>query len=138
MPPKKKRIKRVEDSDWQPNVSAKNPKENSNSGICIIHCTDAKDPLTSLSSSATWTKLLEVAKLRNDERVLEIAKSLRSEEFPNIKYHERCKKVYTHSGTLERLSKKRKVHSLTYFSKGRQNFTLCILKNLQITDLGDA
>ena len=46
----------------------------------------------------------EAAKIR----LLDIAKSLESEEdFPNIQYHNRCRRIYTHSGTLERITNKK-------------------------------
>ena len=110
MSAKKKR--KEEDVDWkQPCASKKPAKEDRNNTKCIIHCTDSKEDLSSLPSSECWKRLLEAAKIRDDKRVLEIAESLESEEdLPNIQYHNRCRRVYTHSGTLERISKKRLVY----------------------------
>ena len=107
MPPKKKRKK--EDVDWTPHCASKNlAKEGSNNVKGIIHCTDSKEALSSLPSSQFWKRTLEAAKIRGGKRFLEIAESLKSEKyFPNTQYHNRCKKVYTHSGTLERISNKR-------------------------------
>ena len=108
MPPKKKRN---EDVDWEPNCASKKPaKENRNNAKCIIRCTDSKEALSLLPSSQFWKRILEAAKIRDGKRVLEIGESLESEEdFPNVVYHNRCRRVYTHSGTLERISNKRKI-----------------------------
>ena len=75
------------------------------------YCTDSKGALSSLPSSQFWKRILEAAKIRDDKRVLEISESLEFEEdFPNIQYRNRCRRKYTHSGTLERISNKRKVY----------------------------
>ena len=110
MPPKKKR--KEEDVDWKPHCASKKPaKEDRNNAKCIIHCTDSKEALSSLPSSQFRKRILEAAKIRDDKGVLEIAESLESEEdLPNIQYHNRCRRIYTHSGTLERISNKRKVY----------------------------
>ena len=109
--PSKKKKRKEEDSDWEPQCAVKRNHNNHGNKKCVIHCcTDVKENLMALSS-ATCDKLLEAARIRNDEKVLKVLEKFRSEKNPSeIKYHNRCKKVYVHSGSLERLSKRRKVN----------------------------
>ena len=110
MRPKKKR--KEEDVDWKPHCASKKPaKEDRNNAKCIIHCIDSKETVSLLPSSQYRKRILEAANIRDGKRVLETAESLESEEdFPKIQYHNKCRTVYTHSGTLERISNKRKVY----------------------------
>ena len=107
MPPKKKRKK--EDMDRTPHCASKHlAKEDRNNAKGIIYCTNSKETLSSLPLSQSWKMTLEAAKIRGHKSFLEIAESLESEkDFPNTQYHNWCKKVYTHSGTLERISNER-------------------------------
>ena len=103
MPPKENQ--KEKDVGWKPHFAYKKPaKEDKNKAKCIVHCTDLKEALSSMPLSQFRKRILEAAKIRVDKRVLEIAESLESEEdFPNIQYHNRCRRVYIHSGTLERV-----------------------------------
>ena len=72
---------------------------------CKIDCIDLKETLSLLALSQFWKRIVEAAKIHDDKRYVEIAESLESEEeFPSLQDHNRCRRIYTHSGTLERIS----------------------------------
>ena len=103
------KYKTKEDQEWVPGPS-KRPKKSKNTNQCIIHCTDSTDELVKLPSAESWNKLLEAALIRKDERVTKLAETLNEGEKPDIEYHMKCRKSYTHKGSLELIQNKSKVN----------------------------
>ena len=97
-----------EDDEWNPNQKGKKECKKKNKYIaesCFIHCTESNEGLTKLLSLESW-KLLKAATVRQDEKLLQLAKSITNEdEYPLIYYHLKCRNMFTHKGTLDAISK---------------------------------
>ena len=76
---------------------------------CIIHCTDSTEKLVMLPSMESWKKLIEAAKIRQNQTILNLAESTDEGEMPRVKYHVECGKAFTHKGSLEVIKNKRAV-----------------------------
>ena len=50
---------------------------------CIIHCTDSTEKLVMLPSMESWKKLIEAAKIRQNQTVLNLAESTKFEVIKN-------------------------------------------------------
>ena len=57
-----------DDNEWELSPTAK-----SNCEACIIHCTKSTETLTQLPSIESWTSLLDAARIRQHQPLLEIA-----------------------------------------------------------------
>jgi len=67
---------------------------------CIIHQSSFRSEhhdskLIPPNSFQSWTSLLEAAKARNYQPVLEVAKTVSEHEVPQIVYHRFCRTVFT-------------------------------------------
>ena len=69
---------------------------------CIIHCTSTEGQLSKLSGYESWLTLLEAAKHRNFEPILEASRLLVDHEIPNIWYHRSCRSVFTLKKNLDK------------------------------------
>lgn len=112
MPKSKKRKKIDDDEDWVPEGKRKKPpnkKTDKYSGEnCFIHMIDTDENLTKLPSHESWEKLLHAARIRGDEKVLQLESSSSTsdaKEYPTIFYHLSCRHSYTHKKSLETISK---------------------------------
>ena len=109
MPKSKKSKKKKDDDDnWSPRPSSQTQASSYNEE-CVIHCTKTNEKLTELPSMSSWEKLLEATRVRGDETLLKIAESNINNELPSLKYHMKCRPVFTNSDTLNTIMKKRKV-----------------------------
>lgn len=76
---------------------------------CIIHhgSVSTEDThVVTLKDYASWKTLLDAAKLRNHVPILQIAKSLKQDEIPNLGYHRQCRSLFTMKRDLEALKRK--------------------------------
>ena len=112
MPKTNKKKKTDDDEDWEPTGKKKkevSKKKNKYAGeSCFIHIMDTNENLTKLPSLESWNKLLEAARIRKDENVIQLDPQLTtdgSNECPSIYYHLKCRNAYTHWKNLDRLSK---------------------------------
>ena len=78
---------------------------------CIIHyaaCHDKEDEhLVSPKDISSWSALLEAAKVRNHQPVLDVAKTVDENHLPNIVYHQKCRSLFTMKRDLETIKRKR-------------------------------
>lgn len=112
MPKINKKKKKDDDEDWEPTGKRKKEvlkKKKKYAGeSCFIHITNSNEDLTKLPSFESWEKLLEAARIRKDENVLQFNTQLTSDgsnEYPAIYYHLKCRNAYTHWKNLAKLSK---------------------------------
>ncbi len=76
---------------------------------CCIHTETSKskeEPLTAPKDVASWNTLLEAAKIRKHEKLLDIAKDLDLDEKPDIVYHRTCRSRFTLLRDLQNLKHK--------------------------------
>ncbi|XP_019613858.1 PREDICTED: uncharacterized protein LOC109461832 [Branchiostoma belcheri] len=71
---------------------------------CAIHCTDETTSLASLKDLDSWKTLLNAAVIRNHKGILDIAKTVKEGELPQISYHRKCRSIFTLKRDLEKLS----------------------------------
>ena len=95
-----------DDEEWVYGLTNSRSKS---SGNCIIHCTDASDDLVSLQSIDSWEVLLKAATIRQHEAVLKVASSLPKDVMPDIKYHRKCRSIFTMKKLLKNIKEKGKV-----------------------------
>ena len=77
---------------------------------CIIHyaaCDKDDEHLVSPKDISSWLALLEAAKVRNHQPVLDVAKTVDENHIPNILYHRKCRSLFTMKRDLETLKRKR-------------------------------
>lgn len=74
--------------------------------ICASHTNEKDDHLASIKTLVSWKTLFEAAQIRNHTGILEVAKQLQEEEIPNIKYHRKCRSLFTLKRDLESLKRK--------------------------------
>ena len=72
---------------------------------CLIHCTETSGDLSSLQDSQSWTTLLRAAETRQYTPVLDIANTVTGDEPPKIKYHRKCRSVFTMKRDLDKICK---------------------------------
>ena len=63
--------KKQEDDEWIPGQSERLSKSKTDMH-CIIHCTDSTEKLVMLPSMESWNKLIEAAKIRQNQTVLNL------------------------------------------------------------------
>ncbi len=81
---------------------------------CII-CTqkvEKDDHLVSPQTYVSWQALLEAARIRSHDPIMEVAKHQVDKEVPKIYYHRKCRSVFTIKRDLETIVKKRSSESL--------------------------
>ena len=81
---------------------------------CIIHQLSFRsdrhdDKLIPPNSFHSWTSLLDAAKVRNYQPLLDIAQTVSENEVPNIVYQRYCRSIFT--GNLKRLLKSKEEES---------------------------
>ena len=109
---KKVKKKENDDDEFIPGPSKYLPK-NKTEMHCIIHCTDSIEELVMLPSIESWKKLLEAAKIRQNQTVVNLAESTNEGDLPRVQYHMKCRKAFTHKGSLEVIKNKRQVMILS-------------------------
>ena len=77
---------------------------------CIIQCTNASDNMVTLHSVNSWEVLLKATTIRQHEAVLKVASSLPDGAIPNIKYHWKCRSIFTMKKRLNNIKEKEKVN----------------------------
>ena len=60
--------------------------------------------MSSLKDLESWKSLLNAAVIRNHEEVLDIAKTLKEGEVPQISYHPKCRSIFTIKRDLQKFS----------------------------------
>lgn len=77
---------------------------------CVIHyaaCDKEEEHLVSPKDISSWLALLEAAKVRNHQAVLDVAKTVEENHIPNIAYHRKCRSLFTMKRDLESIKRKR-------------------------------
>lgn len=77
---------------------------------CIIHyaaCDKEDERLVSPKDINSWLALLEAAKVRKHQPVLDVAKTVDENHIPNVEYHRKCRSLFTMKRDLETLKRKR-------------------------------
>jgi len=77
---------------------------------CIIHyatCDKEEEHLVSPKDISSWLALLEAAKARNHQPVLDVAITVEENHIPNIAYHRKCRSLFTMKRDLESIKQKR-------------------------------
>lgn len=77
---------------------------------CVIHyaaCDKEEEHLVSPKDISSWLALLEAAKVRNHQAVLDVAKTVEENHIPNIAYHRKCRSLFTMKRDLESIKQKR-------------------------------
>ena len=72
---------------------------------CIINCTSSTDALVTLESMKSWKTLLHAARIRNNQRILEVSKEYDGKGVPFVQYHRNCRSVFTMKRDLEKIQK---------------------------------
>ena len=73
---------------------------------CVIHCSpndETESKLISPQNINSWKTLITAAEIRNHTPILELAKKLSDGEVPDVKYHRKCRSIFTMKKDLERL-----------------------------------
>ena len=75
---------------------------------CVIHSPveSPTAPLVELRDENSWATLLQAAQIREYQPLLDIAHTLNPNEIPKIKYHARCRKIFTMKKSLETIKQK--------------------------------
>ena len=72
---------------------------------CIIHFEQVtEEHLVELKDQASWETLLNAAKIRKFEPLIELAKNLGQSGIPAIKYHRKCRSLFTLKRDLQKLN----------------------------------
>ena len=79
----KQRFKKRKDDEWTPSPSQRPTKDKTGTQF-IIHCTDSTDELVTLPSLDSFKSLLEVARVRCNPTLINIAASLKEGELQRI------------------------------------------------------
>ena len=87
--------------EWVPGALKKS--ESHTAEKCIIHCSDSNEKLSRLQLYESWKVLLDAAKTRKYQPLLEKALTVSENEMPNIVYHRRCRSIFTLKDTLKRI-----------------------------------
>ena len=86
-------------------ATAKKNKKLSTILDCTIHCTNSADALVTLESMESWKTLLHAARIRNNQRILEVSKEYDGKGVPFFQYHRNCRSVFTMKRDLEKIQK---------------------------------
>ena len=64
---------------------------------CIIHCSDEEpdSKLVSPKYFESWITLLRAAEIRNYDPILGMSKGLPEGEIPAVRYHRKCRSIFT-------------------------------------------
>ena len=91
------------------------PVTSQESTECVIHSPveSPTAPLVELRDENSWATLLQAAQIREYQPLLDIAHSLNPNEIPKIKYHARCRKIFTMKKSLETIKQKSKGDEVT-------------------------
>ena len=83
------------------------PVTSQDSAECVIHSPveSPTAPLVELRDENSWATLLQAAQIREYQPLLDIAHRLNPNEIPKIKYHARCRKIFTKK-SLETIKQK--------------------------------
>ena len=75
---------------------------------CVIHSTSelATAPLVELRDLDSWKTLLRAAQIHEHQPLLDIAESLKPNELPEVKYHAKCRKLFTMKKLLDSIQNK--------------------------------
>ena len=92
----------MDDSDEE-SVPAKKAK------MCCIHSPEGNDDgtLVNLRDFSSWNSLLKAAKIRQYEPLLNVAKSLKENQVPDLSYHRNCRSIFTIKKTLQAIEQHR-------------------------------
>ena len=74
---------------------------------CVTHCTDDDTDLVSPIDFGSWTTLLKAAEIRGHGQTLSAEKGLSEGEIAPVKYHRRCRSVFTNKKDLNRLTREK-------------------------------
>ena len=105
---KRRKLNDDEEEEWNSKMEGKasgSKKKKYAGETCFIHCTNSNEPLVKLPTLESWKKLLEAAQVRENEKVLELAKETEAEDIPIIYYHMKCRKAFTHDKSLQVIKK---------------------------------
>ena len=100
--------------------------ENSSTEKCFIHCSKSNENLTKLQSYKSWKVLLDAAKIRQHQAVLEKAPPV-PENALDILYHRKCRSIFTLKDILKQIQEQEKVWctSLNYPGGVIKTFDFC-------------
>ena len=68
---------------------------------CIIHCSDDSTELIKPANLESWVHLQNAAKIRDHSPLIEISCTTKKDEIPDIKYHRKCRSLFTMKRELE-------------------------------------
>ena len=72
---------------------------------CIIHFEQRTEKrLVEFKDRASWETLLQAAKIRKFEAVIETGQNLRESNIPAVKYHRKCRSLFTLKRDLQKLN----------------------------------
>ena len=72
---------------------------------CIIHCTDENGELTAPHDIQSWKSLLNAAEIRQYKPILDLVETLKEKEIPDIRYHRKCRSIFTMKKDLDMICK---------------------------------
>jgi hypothetical protein len=88
------------------NIKIDNPTKEE----CIVHKpstkVDIKEKLIQPQTKDSWATLVAAAEIRNHSPILNILPTLSSGEIPNIKYHRKCRSLFTMKKDLDSIKRK--------------------------------
>ena len=96
-----------DEKEWAPGPLKKT--ENNSTEKYIINCSNSNENLIKLQSYESWEVLLDAAKIRQHQAVLEKASVVPENEVPDTLYHSRCRSIFTLKDTLKRIQEQEKV-----------------------------
>ena len=89
---------------------------------CIIHFEQrTEERLVEFNDRALWETLLQAAKIRKFEAVIETGQNLRESDIQSVKYHRKCRSVFTLKRDLQKLNSKNDKTFLTTSSNIRSS-----------------
>ena len=97
------------DDEWKPGKEKEAKNKISSSDCCVIHCSDSTKTLSKLQSHDSWIALLNGAKIRNYQPILDLEPNLAKGELPDILYNRRCRNIFTLKDSLNRIQGTTKV-----------------------------
>ncbi len=74
--------------------------------ICASNSSEKEDHLAMVKTFNSWQTLYEAARVRIHASILEVAKQLLEKEIPNIRYHRKCRSLFTIKRDLETMKRK--------------------------------
>ena len=91
------------DDEWKPGKEEEAKNKIFSLNCCIIYCSDSTETLSKFHSHDSWIALLNVAKIRNYQVILDVEPKLAKGKVPNILYHRRCRRIFTLKDSLNRI-----------------------------------